>query len=91
MPKSAVIPQVRVEPQLRAELEAVLHDGESLSGFVEQSVRDAVAWRLAQAAFHARGDAAWADVAAGGASSPAGEVLARLQRRVDARRRQLGG
>jgi hypothetical protein len=33
--KSAVIPQVRVEPELRAELEAVLKDGETLSEFVE--------------------------------------------------------
>lgn len=30
--KSAVIPQIRVEPELRAELESVLRQGETLTG-----------------------------------------------------------
>lgn len=89
--KTATIPQVRVEPELRAELESVLHSGETLSEFVEQSVRAAVAYRRVQLDFHARGQAAWQDVAGGGATAPADEVLARLQRRLDDRRRQLGG
>ena len=50
--KSAVIPQVRVEPELRAELEAVLHQGETLSEFVEASVRKAVEFRRVQTRFH---------------------------------------
>ena len=40
--KTAVIPQVRVEPQLRADLDAVLLPGETLTEFVEASVRRAV-------------------------------------------------
>jgi hypothetical protein len=39
--KSATFPSVRVEPELRAAAEDVLQDGESLSGFVEQAIRDA--------------------------------------------------
>jgi len=39
--KSAVIPQIRVEPELRAELEAVLKQGETLTDFVEATVRNA--------------------------------------------------
>lgn len=46
--KSAVIPQVRVEPELRAELEAVLQEGETLSEFVETAVRNAVEFRRVQ-------------------------------------------
>ncbi|MCK7501627.1 MAG: prevent-host-death protein [Comamonadaceae bacterium] len=53
--KTAVLPSVRVEPELRAELEAVLSDGESLSAFVEQAVRDAAKRRRTQAEFIARG------------------------------------
>ena len=37
--KTATIPSVRVEPDFRAEVEAVLADGETLSEFVEASVR----------------------------------------------------
>jgi len=40
--KTAVIPQVRVEPELRADLDAVLLPGETLTEFVEASVRRAV-------------------------------------------------
>ena len=89
--KSAVIPQVRVEPELRAELEAVLRQGETLSEFVEASVRNAVEFRRVQARFHERGQAAWEQYQNTGLSVPADDVLARLQAKLDVRRRQLGG
>jgi len=89
--KSAVIPQVRVEPELRAQLEAVLRPGESLSGFVEASVRSAVEFRSVQTRFHERGQAAWEHYQRTGASVPADEVLSRLQAKLDDRRKQLGG
>ena len=89
--KSSVIPQVRVEPELRAELEAVLQEGETLSGFVEASVRSAVAFRRVQARFHERGQAAWQHYQDTGESLSAAEVLAKLQAKLDARRKQLGG
>ena len=88
--KSAVLPQVRVEPALRAELEAVLQEGETLSGFVEASVRNAVAFRRVQTQFHERGQAAWDHYRATGLSLSADEVLARLQGKLDAKRKQLG-
>ena len=37
--KTTTIPSIRVEPDFRAEVEAVLADGETLSQFVEASVR----------------------------------------------------
>lgn len=87
--KSAVIPQVRVEPALRDELEAVLRQGETLSEFVETSVRNAVAFRRVQASFHERGQAAWEHYQRTGASVSADEMVAKLQAKVDARRKKL--
>jgi Arc/MetJ-type ribon-helix-helix transcriptional regulator len=88
--KSAVIPQVRVEPELRAELEAVLKQGETLSEFVEASVRNAVEFRRIQTHFHERGQAAWEQFQRTGVSVPAEEVLTKLQAKLDAKRKQLG-
>ncbi len=87
--KSAVIPQVRVEPELRAELEAVLRQGETLSEFVEASVRNAVEFRRAQQRFHERGQAAWENYQRTGLSMPADDVLDKLQAKLNARRKQL--
>lgn len=87
--KSAVIPQVRVEPALRIELEAVLQQGETLSEFVEVSVRNAVAFRQAQTHFFERGQAAWEHFESTGMSVPAVKVVAKLQAKLDAKRKQL--
>ena len=53
--KTATIPSVRVEPEFRAEVESLLGDGETLSEFVEASVRASVQRRRVQAEFIARG------------------------------------
>lgn len=53
--KTASIPSIRVEPDLREQLERVLNDGESLSAFVEASIRDSVRRRQDQADFVKRG------------------------------------
>ena len=87
--KSAIIPQVRVESALRDELEAVLHQGETLSEFVEASVRNAVGFRRAQSQFLERGQAAWEDYQSTGMSVPAVDMVAKLQARLDAKRKQL--
>ena len=87
--KSAFIPQIRVEPELRAQLEAVLRQDESLSSFVEASVRSAVEYRRVQDEFHARGEAAWQEFQRTGESVPADQVLAKLQAKLDAKRKQL--
>ena len=88
--KSAVIPQVRVEPELRAELESVLMQGETPTDFVESSVRNAIAYRRVQTAFHARAQAASEAYHQTGVSVPVDAVLDRLQSRLDARRKKLG-
>lgn len=53
--KSATFPSLRVDPKLRNAAEEILEDGESLSSFVEQSIRDGVQRRQAQREFVARG------------------------------------
>jgi hypothetical protein len=53
--KTATIPAVRVEPELRAEVESLLGEGETVSQFVEASVRATVLRRRNQAEFVARG------------------------------------
>jgi len=54
--KAAVIPQVSVEPELRADLDSVLLPGETITDFVEASVRRAVESRRAPIDFAARCD-----------------------------------
>jgi predicted transcriptional regulator len=56
--KTATLPSLRVEPGLRKAAEDVLREGESLSSFMEQSLRDEVNRRRMQAEFIARGLAA---------------------------------
>jgi hypothetical protein len=53
--KAATLPSIRVEAELREMLEGVLQEGESLSAFVEASVRATVNRRVEQAAFIQRG------------------------------------
>ena len=53
--KTAAFPSVRVDPDLRQAAEDVLNQGESLSSFVEQSIRENIGFRLAQREFISRG------------------------------------
>jgi hypothetical protein len=84
--KSAVIPQICVEPELRAKRESVLRPGKTLSEFVEACVRNAAELQRMQTSFHERGRAAWEHYQSTGESVPTDEILAELQ----ARRKQLG-
>lgn len=53
--KTATIPSLRVDPELRHAAESVLQDGETLSSFVEQSLRSNIERRRFQQEFVARG------------------------------------
>lgn len=87
--KTAVIPQIRVEPELRAELESVLEPGETLTAFVEATVRNAIAYRRVQTEFHARAQAASEEYHRTGVSVPVDAVLEKLQAKLEARRKTL--
>lgn len=89
--KDAVIPQVRVESELRANLDAVLRPGETLTDFVEVAVRNAVEYRRVQADFASRCDASLAEYERTGVSIPAAQVIAKLEAKLAKRRKQLGG
>lgn len=56
--KSATIPSLRVEPELRRAAESVLREGETLSGFMEEALRSGIRHRRLQQEFIARGLAA---------------------------------
>lgn len=87
--KTAVIPQIRVEPELRADLDSVLLPGETLTDFVEASVRNAVEFRRVQTDFAARCDASLAAFERSGISIPADAVLSKLEAKVAARIKHL--
>jgi predicted transcriptional regulator len=53
--KTASLPSLRVDPELRQAAESVLHDGESLSSLMESSLRASVSRRQMQRDFVARG------------------------------------
>lgn len=53
--KTATMPPLRVDPELRQAAEDVLHENESLSAFMEAALREGVARRRMQREFIARG------------------------------------
>jgi len=56
--KTSTIPSLRINPELLHAAESVLWEGETLSSFVEQSLRISIDHRRAQQAFVARALAA---------------------------------
>ncbi len=76
--KSATLPSLRVAPELRQAAEAVLHEGETLSSFMEQTLREEVNRRRVQAEFIARGLAARDEAKRTGEYYSREESLARL-------------
>jgi hypothetical protein len=81
--RSATFPPIRVEPEVRAEVEAVLHEGESLAQFIEEAVVAAAAWRGAQAEFVLRGENAIARWKQEGGGQSVDEAMMQLQERLD--------
>ena len=53
--KTATFPPLRVNPELRQAAEKILLEGESLSSFVEQSIRENIQRRQLQSEFVERG------------------------------------
>lgn len=86
MMKSASLPSIRVEPELRTAVESVLQEGESLSEFVESSVRQALQQRALQTEFVRRGLASLAAARRSGDLAEADAVLGKLEDRLAAAR-----
>ena len=89
--KTAAIPSVRVEPELRAEVESLLDEGETVSEFVEASVRAAVLRRRHQAEFIARGLRSLEDARRTDDYADADAVVENLQSKLDAARARKSG
>jgi len=89
--KTATFPSVRVDAELRDAAEGVLREGETLTGLIESAVREAIHRRRAQAEFLARGLRSSNDAKHTGSYHAAGDVHDELQRRLDARRKQVLG
>ncbi|MDE1159436.1 MAG: prevent-host-death protein [Neorhizobium sp.] len=82
--KTATLPSLRVDPELRAAAESVLEDGETLSAFVEGAVKKQVHIRKSQAEFIARGLASLAEAERTGVYHTSEDVLAMLKSKLDA-------
>lgn len=81
--KTASLPSLRVEPELRQAAEEVLRADETLSSFVEESVRRNIEFRQAQQAFIQRGLASAEAARESGRYVAAGAVLDKLARRLE--------
>ena len=86
--RSASFPPIRVEPEVRAEVEAVLREGEWLTQFIEEAVVAAAAWRRVQSEFVIRGEAAIERWKQEGGGYAVDQVMAELQARLDEARRR---
>lgn len=88
--KTSTLPSLRVDPELRAAAESVLEAGESLSAFMENSVKAQIHYRRTQAEFIARGLASREDARKTGEYFDADDVHAELRAMVQARKAELG-
>ena len=81
--KTATLPAVRVSPEVRELIESVLHEGESLSMFIEETVKKQAQWRKEDEAFYARAAKASQALRDGGKFYTAEESIARLRSQVE--------
>ncbi len=81
--KTATFPSLRVEPELREAAESVLQEGETLSGFIEASVRETIERRRVRAQFIARGLASRDDAKRTGIYFAAADVHAEMGRMLE--------
>lgn len=86
--KSATIPPLRVTPDLRNAAESVLREGESLSRFVEDSLRRQIEHRRFRNEFIARGLAARESAKSSGEYTSKEEVMDSLRTILDASKRK---
>lgn len=77
--KTATIPSLRVTPELRQAAEKILQEGETLSGFVEQSIRESIKRRQIRQEFIARGLRSRDDARQTGKYASADSVIGRLE------------
>jgi len=85
--KTATMPPLRVDPELRQAAEDVLRENESLSAFMEVALREGVARRRLQREFVARGLASREEARRNNEYFDADDVHAELERMLNAARK----
>ena len=83
--KTATIPSLRVAPELRQAAESLLAEGETLSAFVEQSIRNQIEQRERRQEFIARGLAAREEARRSGRYHSAKDVCDELDALIKAK------
>lgn len=81
--KDATFPALRVDPELRQAAEDCLLEGESISDFVEQSIRENIERRAKRRAFIDQALTSRDQAASNGGYQSADAVFQRLQLRVE--------
>jgi predicted transcriptional regulator len=81
--KTATMPALRVQPELRLAAEQSLRPGETLSAFVEDSLRRNVEFRCTQQEFIARGLASRDAAKVSGEYVSAAKVLSKLSAKLE--------
>ena len=93
--KTSTLPPLRVEPRLRSEAERLLREGETISSFIVDAVRERVRNRTIEDEFIKRGLASGEKARRSGKYTTAASVVAGLRRRLDHARkaaaRKAGG
>ncbi len=87
--KTATLPAVRVQPEMRALAESVLNEGESLSMFIEDSLKKQIAFRKSERDFIARGMASAARAKETGIYYGGESVLAELREMLNRKKQAL--
>jgi len=80
--KTTTIPPLRVSPELRKQAEAVLEQGETLSGFVLDALTRSIEQRKSRQEFIARGLASAAQAKKTGKYISADKVVEKLARKL---------
>lgn len=89
MSRSATLPPIRVAPETKASLEAVLREGESLTQFIEGAVRREAEFRAEQNAAVARAKKALRSADKGVGLLTAEDFLAGMARRAAAAQQRI--
>ena len=87
--RTSTLPSLRVEPELRDAVESVLVEGETISSFIEASVRGNVERRRTRAEFIARGLASLDEAQRRGNYVPAAQVHDELGQMLKAARARV--
>lgn len=84
MSRTATLPPIRIAPETKARIEAVLRKGESLTQFIESAVSKEAEFRAEQSAAVARAKKALRSAEKGAGLMTADDLLSGMQQRAEA-------